>query len=142
MSAPQRISLVYAGMIRHEGQLLHTYFPISRRTGQLEPEPSLYAAPLGSFDVGSVLSCQTPDDGASILPTGIKQSGVWEDVELVQQWRTQHETIASSEAAWTRPIPEDSFACAKPLREAFHRLDPEGRILLVAQLVRWISQEV
>ncbi len=138
------ISLVYAGMTNHDGHLLHVYY---RFKEGLNPElvgddASVYMQPLGDFPVGGMVRFQSLDaEGHRIVKDGAVYLGVWPNQKLVDQWLATNASHKASEMAYAKQLGNNEFACAAPIREAYHRLAEPERTMLVVQLIRWIVEE-
>lgn len=135
----ERSQLVYAGIIQHEGQLLHAYYELDVRGAQVG-DAQLHAIPIGSFEPGDVLNVDTKDHGRVVLPETAKLVRLHRDTAAVSEWRARTGAILASDAAWGAKMPQHAFSCMAPIREAYQRLDEERRGVLIAQMVRFVCE--
>lgn len=130
--------MAYAGMVNHEGRLLHAYYLVGPDANP-QGEAHLFPEPVGSFEIGVVFSVETKSGGAQIVTKTALGTGTHvADQEVLAEWEARHGAIAASEAAWEAKMPQGAFAGLDPIREAYRRLDEERRGVLLAQVVRYL----
>lgn len=128
--------MVYAGAVLHDGQLLHAYYQLDDRHAVLG-DAQLYPQPLVMCEPGAIYSFEVRKGGLAVVRNSALRCGSLADAALVAEWRARDSAVLGSEQAWQRDLPQ-AFACMAPVREAYRQLAPEGRAILIAQVVRYL----
>lgn len=137
MNQSRRRELVYAGVVRHEGELVHAYYMV-KDDGALSEQAEIYPHALGDFPPGAVCSYLIGRNG-SVHTNSTTFERTWPDTKLVSEWLARHDVTTASEAAWSSKQLPGAFACMDPMRDAYRTLkDPELQGLLIAQMTRYI----
>lgn len=133
----QRGEMVYAGAVQHDGQLVHAYYLLDNR-GITLGDAHLHMQPIGRFEPGDVFSATYWEGGAKVQPESAVLVRRHQHTEDVAEWRARHGAVMATEASWSETMPQHAFVCMSPIREAYRRLDEEGRGVLIAQMVRYV----
>lgn len=134
-----RQSLAYAGAVHHEGQILHAYYQLDDRQTPLG-DAQLYAQPLVACEPGAVYSFEVSDGGRAVVKSSAVRAGTFPDAAAVAEWTARDHAILMAEQAFTSVFPQAAFRCVDPIREAYRRLDPMRRGVLLAQIVRYLDE--
>lgn len=128
--------MVYAGAVHHDGQIRHAYYLLDDRNTMLG-DAQLYPQPLAACDPGTICTFKVKDGGRVVVKASATRVGVLSDASLVAEWRARDGAVMGMEQAWRTDLPA-AFRCMDPVREAYRRLDPERRAILLAQVVRYL----
>ena len=132
-----RIELVYTGAVRHKGDVVHAYYPAD--TTNLG-RAYVYPDPLSDYPPGSVCSYACKGEGAQVFSEGALFVRAWENTEEVASWTAQHDATLMSEKAYQHEEQSDTLDLLTPVREAYRQLDKKGRVQLVANVVRFMTE--
>jgi len=131
-----RVEMVYAGAVQHDGQTAHAYYRVVN--GALDELAQIYENPLGDFPPGAVCSYAVQADGAQVLQEGVEFLRIWPDKSAVAEWTSRHGALMASAAAWQALELPEAFNYLEPVKAAYKRLDEERQGVLLAQVVRYI----
>lgn len=134
----ERLAMAYAGAVHHEGQILHAYYQLDE-SGAAVGDAQLYAQPLAACDPGTVCSFEVQGAGSVVVRGSAVRVGRFSDAKAVAEWQARDKAVLAAEQAEVVEL-SSAFSCMEPVREAYRRLDPLRRGVLLAQVVRYLCE--
>ena len=102
----------------------------------------MYPDPLSDYPPGSVCSYACEGDGAHVFADGALFVKVWDNKDEVVSWTAQHEATLISAKAYQHEEQSDTLDLMGPIRDAYRQLDEPGRVQLIAQVVRYMTEGI
>ena len=136
----KRIELVYTGTVIHKGDVVHAYYPADTATNL--GRAYVYPEPLSDYPPGSVCSYACEGEGAQVFSEGALFVREWDNSDEVASWNAQNDATLMSAKAYQHAEQSETLDILDPIREAYRVLDERGRVQLIANVVRYMTEGI